>query len=659
MCGIAGFFSNKNNIEAKDILGRMLDRVKYRGPDESGIYISPNVGLGSARLSIIDLQTGQMPLSNEDGSLWIVYNGEIYNYIELKEKLIKLGHHFKTSSDTEVILHLFEEYGKECLNMMNGQFALAIWNNIKHELFLARDRVGIRPLFFTSTAKSFVFASEIKALFEYPNVKPNISVKSLSQVFTFWTTITPYTLFENVYEVSPGQCLTINAKGIDYHTYWELPIYEEGEYNNSGLDYNLKEFEKLFTDSVRLRMRSDVPVGAYLSGGIDSCTTTSYIKKVSADNLHTFSIGFADKEFDESSYQKLAVDYLKTNHHSIVCNQEDISNKFPEVIWHAETTLLRTAPVPMYMLSKLVNSHKIKVVITGEGADELLGGYNIFKEAIIRQFWAKDPNSAYRPLLLKRLYPYLPQMNSMNSVGLNLFFGYKLGETKSPIYSHLLRWHNTSRIQSYFSKETKANLSDYNPVDEFIERCGKKLEKADLLSRAQWIEMKLFMSGYLLSSQGDRMAMAHSLEGRYPFLDHHIIEFCMKLPPNNKLHGLNEKYLLKKNMSGKLPQQIVDRAKQPYRAPISKCFISENSPDYVKKMLSEEYIARTGFFDYDKVKVLVDKLKEGTKVSEIDNMAITGIISTQLLYSFFLEKSLAPTVENEAVMLDKIVIENQ
>jgi asparagine synthase (glutamine-hydrolyzing) len=656
MCGIAGFFSKKSNGEATDILERMLSRIKYRGPDESGIYLSPDAGLGSVRLSIIDLQTGQMPLSNQDDSLWIVYNGEIFNYIELKEKLIQTGHLFKTSGDTEVILHLYEEYGADCLNMMNGQFAFAIWNSKKRELFLARDRVGIRPLFYTSTADGFVFASETKALFEYPGVKPQISITSLSQVFTFWTTLTPHTLFENVYEVSPGHCLTINTNGIRHHTYWELPVYEPGEYSNASLDHCMEQFEELFTDAVRLRMRSDVPVGAYLSGGIDSCATTSYIKKISGDNLRTFSIGFTDKEFDESSYQELAVDYFKTNHNRINCSQDDIAEKFPEVVWHAETALLRTAPVPMYVLSGLVNSHNIKVVITGEGADELLGGYNIFKEAAIRQFWAKDPKSAYRPLLLRKLYPYLPQMHSLNGVGLKLFFGYKLGETDSPVYSHLLRWHNTSRIQNYFSKETRAGLSDYNPVGEFVERYGEKLENADLLSRAQWIETKLFMSGYLLSSQGDRMAMAHSLEGRYPFLDHRIIDFCMKLPPDYKMHGLNEKYLLKRMMSGKLPQQIVERAKQPYRAPISKCFISENSPGYVENMFSEESISSAGFFDFDKVMMLIDKLKAGTQVSEIDHMALTGILSTQLLHSFFVEKSTAPLMERDRITLDKIII---
>ena len=659
MCGIAGFYSKKNIDETKDILERMLSLIKYRGPDHSGIYISPDVGLGSVRLSIIDLNTGQMPLSNKNDSLWIVFNGEIFNYIELKSKLIDIGHEFNTNSDTEVILHLYEEFGLDCLNMLNGQFAIAIWDRNKRELFLARDRVGIRPLFYTSTTDGLVFASEIKALFEFPNVKPQLSTKSLSQVFTFWTTLTPFTLFENVYEVSPGECLTINQNGIHRHTYWELPLYKSDEYIDFDLNQCVEKFDELFSDSVRLRMRSDVTIGAYLSGGIDSCTTTLYMKKLFIDSLSTFSIGFNDKEFDESFYQELAVDFLKTNHYKINCSETDIAEKFPETVWHSETVLLRTAPVPMFMLSGLANSHKIKVVITGEGADELLGGYNIFKEAIIRQFWAKEPMSVYRPMLLKKLYPYLQQLQSKNGFGLRQFFGYKLEEIDSPVYSHLLRWHNTSHIKNYFSKETKKELNEYNPVDEFVEKYGKKLQGIDLLSRAQWIEMNLFMSGYLLSSQGDRTAMAHSLEGRYPFLDYRIIDFCMKLPPKYKMNGLNEKFLLKKIMNGKLPHQIVQRNKQPYRAPISKSFITENTYGYMENHFSEESVRSAGYFDFDKVTMLINKLKSGTQVSEIDNMALIGILSTQLLYSFFVNKSIKSFSGSEKIIIEKIIMENQ
>lgn len=658
MCGIAGFYSDNVEENAPVILRRMLTRIKHRGPDESGIYLSKNACLGSVRLSIIDLKTGGMPLSNEDKSLWIVYNGEIFNYIELKSDLLQKGHQFRTNSDTEVILHLYEEYGPECLNKLNGQFAIAIWDTRKKELFLGRDRVGIRPLFYTEKKGCFIFGSEIKAIIEFPGIIPQISPKALSQVFTFWTTLSPDTIFQDIFEVQPGHYMLVSSKGIHNFQYWELPVYRPEEYLNTGLNETISGFQTLFSDAVNVRMRADVPVAAYLSGGLDSCITTSFIKNVVPDNLQTFSIGFTDKEFDESLYQDMANEYFKTNHNRIICKTEDIAEKFSEVVWHSETPILRSAPAPLYLLSGLVKSKNIKVVVTGEGADELLGGYNIFKEAIIRQFWSRDPSSKLRPLLLKKLYPYLPQMKSVTSTALKLFFGYKLEEINSPVYSHLLRWNNTSHIKNYFSNDLTKEISDYNPVNVLIDKIGHKFDGIDLLSRAQWIEMTLFMSGYLLSSQGDRMSMANSVEGRYPFLDYRIIDFCMKLPPNFKLHGLNEKYLLKKMMTGKLPLQILERPKQAYRAPVLTCFMSDDAPDYINEMLSEKKLISAGIFNPEKVHYLTTRLKENNHVSEIDNMALMGILSTQILDSQFVKRKIPSLCECDLIKCNIEVYDN-
>ena len=432
------------------VLTRMLTRIRHRGPDESGIYLSEKIGLGSVRLSIIDLATGTMPLSNEDDSLWIVYNGEIFNFIELREELITLGYQFKTTSDTEVILHLYHQYGTDFLQKLNGQFAIAIWNKKSEELFLARDRVGIRPLFYTDVNGAFVFASEIKAFLEYPEIQLNLSPKVLAQYFTFWTSLTPNTAFENVFEVPPGTYMIINSKGITKKTYWELPVCKPEDYEYREIDSAKKAFEELFLDAVKLRLRADVPIAAYLSGGLDSSVTTSFIKSITSDNLHTFSIGFKDKNFDESEFQNEAAHYFKTQHHAVTCGDSEIADQFQDTVYHTEAPLLRTAPVPMQILAKNVRRHHIKVVITGEGADELLGGYNIFKEAQIRHFWAKQPDSKIRPLLLKKLYPYLPQLSKSNPTVLKMFFGYKLDQTDSPVYSHLLRWHNTSQNQALF-----------------------------------------------------------------------------------------------------------------------------------------------------------------------------------------------------------------
>jgi len=291
----------------------------------------------------------------------------------------------------------------------------------------------------------------------------------------------------------------------------------------------------------------------------------------------------------------------------------------------------------MFMLSELVRESNYKVVITGEGADEMFGGYNIFKESMIRRFWAREPQSRIRPLLLQRLYPYLPQMKDANSNMLKFFFGYKLSETDSPFYSHLLRWNNTSRIRNHFSDKFKEETNGYNPINDLIEQLPKGFEDLDSLSKAQWLESSIFMSGYLLSSQGDRMAMAHSVEGRYPFLDHRIIEFAANLPGKFKLNGLTEKYLLKKLMKGKLPEAIINRSKQAYRAPIQSSFIA-NSPDYLADLLSTSQLNSAGIFNPNSVQPLLRNMKSGNRVSEVDNMALTGIISTQLLHEQFVQK---------------------
>jgi len=651
MCGIAGFYPNLKTNNSVDVLKCMLTRIKHRGPDQSGIVLGNEIGLGSVRLSILDLDNGRMPLSNEDDTLWIVFNGEIFNHLELKKDLQKKKHVFRTSTDTEVVLHLYEEYGVQSLSKLNGQFAIAIWDTLKKELFLARDRVGIRPLFYSKVNDGIAFASEMKALFEHPQIEAEISPVALTQVFTFWTTLSPLTIFKDVFEVQPGHFILANETEIKEEKYWELPLCKFNGYRDLTLDEAVDEFRDLFSDAVKIRLRADVPVGAYLSGGLDSSITTSFIKENNQDQLQTFSLGFADKEFDETDFQNEAVKFFETDHNSIKCESNDISQIFSDVIWHLETPILRSSPSPMALLSGLVRKNNIKVVITGEGADELLGGYNIFKEALIRQFWAKDPNSKYRPLLLKRLYPYMSQMTGAKA--LNLFFSYKLTETDSLVYSHLLRWNNTSRIKKYFSDDLKVKLGDYYPIDELERDLVDKFQNVDLLSRAQWLEIKLFMSGYLLSSQGDRMAMANSVEGRYPFLDHRVIEFCMKLPQEFKVKCLNEKVLLKKMMEGKLPDQIINRSKQAYRAPTIDNFNS----DYMKDMLSEKQIKHSGIFNYDMVKKLVLKMNSKRNISEVDKMAYMGILSTQILDNLFVQKHRADL--NKSDLIDcKLILLN-
>lgn len=636
MCGIAGYIDKFDKANAL-LIGRMLTRVHHRGPDECGIYVCDNVGFGSVRLSIIDIAGGQQPLPNENLNLWIVFNGEIFNYIELRKELEEKGHHFRTQSDTEVLVHLYDEYGENCLSKLNGQFVFSIWDKNKKELFLARDRVGIRPLFYHHTPDLFVYGSEIKAVFEHPKVNREISAKGLSETFTFWTTITPNTAFEGIKECPPGCFIKVKNGEIKVQKYWELNFVTPDNYYKGSFDDAISDFDELFRDSVRIRLRADVPVAAYLSGGIDSSITTSYIKEIEPSILQTFSVGFTEDEFDETYFQNMASKYFDTKHISFKCTSKEIAENFPKVVWHSEMPLMRTSPSPMFSLSKKVRENNIKVVITGEGADELLAGYNIFKENKIRRFWAKDKKSRIRPLLLKKLYPYISSLQNANLNALKMFYGYKLEETDSPIYSHILRWNNSSNVLNHLSNEMHEKLSSFNPYLNFLSNIDGKLDKLDSLSKAQYIETSVFLSGYLLSSQGDRMGMANSVEGRYPFLDHRIIEFCASLPPDYKLKGLNEKVLLKKMMKGRIPEEILIRPKQAYRAPILSSFLGNDAPDYVKEVLSAESLKNNGIFNPESVSKLLNKMNSGKSYSEIDNMALTAVISTQLLHKQYIE----------------------
>jgi len=639
MCGISGIYSSNSLEISPDDIRRMLMQIQYRGPDESGVYIGQGIGLGSVRLSIIDLKQGQQPMTTVDEHLWIVYNGEIFNYLELREELIDLGYTLRTNSDTEVLLLLYRHYRENCLNKLNGQFAFAIWDSQKGELFLARDRVGIRPLYYALSGNHFVFASEIKCILESGRVKPEIEPNALNQAFTFWSVPSPGTIFKGINELPPGHYMIRSKQSTVVKSYWNLDFSPKSDSNaGQSLMDSVDEFDSLISDAIKLRLRSDVQVAAYLSGGLDSSATSYYIKKREPGVLNTFSIGFEQKEFDETSYQQSVSRWLDTNHNSISCKTSDIASNFPEVLWHAETPLLRTGAVPMFLLSKLVRDHGIKVVITGEGADEFLGGYNIFKEALVREFWSRQPDSKIRPLLLKKLYPYLAQFQGKNSNLLRFFFGHRLTDTDSPIYSHLIRWNNSKHIREHFL-DGYLDTSLVDPVDSFIETLPDGFNDLDLLSRAQWLESKLFLSGYLLSSQGDRMGMAHSVEGRYPFLDHRVIEFCTKLSENQKIRGLNEKYLLKQLMKGRLPDQVVNRSKQAYRAPVATSLVSKNAPEYIRDMISPEQIRKHGIFKPETIEKLLGKMEDGRPVTENENMAVAGILSTQIISDQFVLKN--------------------
>jgi asparagine synthase (glutamine-hydrolysing) len=594
--------------------------------------------MGNARLSIIGLDTGLQPIGNEDGSLWIVYNGEMFNYLELKEELIRAGHRFITGTDTEVVLHLYEEMGPACLNKINGQFAMAIWDTRRKELFLARDRLGIRPLFYSEEGGRFSFASEIKSLFLVPGVSRQIDPVALDEIFTFWTTLPPRTAFKGIQQLLPGHYLFVREGRVSHHQYWSLPYHGKDSKWAGSFEEAEEHLRFLLTDAVGLRLRADVPVGAYLSGGLDSSITTALISRNFNNCLKTFSMRFQADDFDETVFQEQLVKHLETDHCSITVSAQQIRECLPKVVWHCEMPLVRTAPVPLWLLSKLVREHKFKVVLTGEGADEIFGGYNIFKEAKVRSFWGRQPLSNLRPRLLEKLYPYVFENPARGRAFLYQFFAVQQGDLLNPLFSHQVRWRNGRRNTAFFSNSLRDQLGGTDSLEHVASRLPDDFSQRDLFSRTQTLETAIFLSNYLLSSQGDRVAMANSLEIRLPFLDFRVIEFAARLPARWKLRGLNEKYILKRTFGPMLPATIANRPKQPYRAPIQEAIFSDRTDSYVDNLLSEESIARFGYFHPGKVGHLVSRFRKGNAaVSETQNMALLAILTTQLTHQMFIE----------------------
>jgi asparagine synthase (glutamine-hydrolysing) len=629
MCGIGGVLRTDGAPVDPQALLRMGAAMKHRGPDGFGVFVGDRVGLAHVRLSIIDVERGAQPLGNEDGRVLIVYNGEVYNYIELRDELQAAGHRFRTRSDTEVLVHAYEQWGEDMLGRLNGQFAFAIYDRRDESLFLARDRFGVRPLFYALRPGALWFASECKAMFAGGEVEARPDPEGLDQVFTFWAALPPRTVFQGVRQLEPGTWARWRNGRLESQRYYRL---EYGGDPSAAADAR-QQLDDLMQTGVKLRMRADVPVGGYLSGGLDSSVTCALAARLSPYALRTFSVTFADPALNEAEFQRTVAEAVGSEHAVQAIGATEIAGVFPDVIWHAETPLVRTAPAPLFLLSRLTRDRGIKVVLTGEGADELFWGYDLFKETSVRLFCARQPQSTVRPRLFDRLYPYLGNRSRTGDFWRRFFLS--AGGPDDPLFSHLPRFLLASRIKDYYAAGAREAVGAYDALEDLRSSLPPAFAAWRPLARAAYLEMVTLLSPYLLSSQGDRVSLAHGVEGRYPFLDHRLFEFAARLPDRLKLRGLREKDVLRRWAQGIVPSVVLDRHKQPYRAPDVPPFFGPGQPDYVRDALSPDRVREAGVFNPEAVTGLTARAAGGRVSGFRESQAFVALLSTQLWWHRF------------------------
>jgi asparagine synthase (glutamine-hydrolysing) len=640
MCGIAGIVTADPDVRDLDL---MLAALEHRGPDEYGTYVDNDAALGTARLSIIDVEEGHQPIRDEATGVVIVFNGEIFNYIELREELVKAGWTFRTQSDTEVVLALYLQRGDSFPELLNGQFAIALWDPRRRALVLARDRFGICPLFYHQQGTFFAFGSELKAILTMERVPRRLNLKALDQIFTFWTTVAGATPIDGIAELAPGSLLVYRDATTTIQSYWHWPFPGGRESDVQTFEASKDGFVERLSRAVEIRLRADVEVASYLSGGIDSSAIVAMATRFRPSGLRTYSVGFAEESYDERPHQQIVARHFETCHTSVVCDDRDIEERFERVILHAEAPIFRTAPAPLHLLSERVRNDGIKVVLTGEGSDEILLGYDIFREVKIRRFWSRRPHSTARPQLLKRLYAYLPQFRDPRFAALAIESFRPWLVSDSPFYSHLVRWANNAANKVYFSDDVHRALSGYDALDDLRVSLPAAYFDADDVDRAQYLELTTLLRGYLLAAQGDRMAMAHSVEERFPFLDHELVGFVNRLPRAHKLNGLADKRVLREGMRTCLPASICDRQKFAYQAPEVRPFTTPGveARPLVEQYLSDDALKRVGVFKPESVRMLLRKteLLDLRRLGTRDNMAFVQALSTQIFHHHFIEGS--------------------
>ena len=604
MCGIAGFVNTAPSMaDGAGILRRMTNAIAHRGPDDCGAWHDEWASLGHRRLSIIDLSAGHQPMCNETGEIWIVYNGEIFNHVALRPALEQAGHRYQSHCDTETILHAWEQYGVDCVSIFRGMFAFAIWDKTRRQLFCARDRLGIKPLYYFWNGRTFAFASEIKALFEHPSISPALRTSALPEYLTFGYGSGEETMFEGVRKLMPGHTLLLDPNGEpQIRKYWDVPVPGSGKSLQTDREW-ISETRRRIEESVEMRLMSDVPLGMFLSGGVDSSAIAAMIRRMTSGPVKTFSVGYAEAPFSELSYAAEVAKLIGTDHHEVVVGMEDFFSALPRLVWHEDEPIAWPSSVSLHFVSRLA-SREVKVVLTGEGSDELFGGYSRYgftrtnlqmlavyrsiAPAALRQFLRSQISSSRllsRDLRRKLGHSFLGREESIESLYIDNFY-------------------------SSFPAAERRQLLKLRPGGEYDNFLGywNGREAGSLLQRMLYADQKTYLVELLMKQ--DQMSMASSIESRVPFLDHTLVEFAMSIPDHLKIHGRTQKHIFKEAVADLLPAAIIHRKKMGFPTPLRQWLRDERALPLLDSLLEPDGLVAS-CCDMDVVQGLVSQHRSG------------------------------------------------
>jgi asparagine synthase (glutamine-hydrolysing) len=604
MCGIAGF-----NWMDKNIIKKMMKSISHRGPDESGTYFDDNISFGHQRLKIIDLKTGKQPIHNEDESIQIIFNGEIYNYLDLKKDLEQKGHRFYTNTDTEVIVHSYEEYGMNCVNKFNGMFAFAIWDSNKKKLFLARDRLGIKPLYYYFNREKFIFASEIKAILEWEEIDRKVDINALNEYFTYRYVPSNRTMFENIYKLLPGHILVFENNKTNISRYWDL----KENITNNPESYYISKLQELLRASIKMRLISDVPLGVYLSGGIDSSCIVALMNEIT-DNIKTFSVGFGNEGDSEFSYARFVSDQFGTDHHEINVDEGDLKI-LPQMIWHLDEPIADAATLPTYVISRHAKK-EVTVVLSGEGGDELFAGYDNYKIMTFGQSFSKATPNFFKHVI-STFAEHLPAYSNSKRV-IDLI----CADNENERYMNIMSLFNKKEIEML-------NVNKDDSFNNYFPNNMKLLNKLLYFGINTWLPNDFFM-------KVDKMTMAHAIEERVPLLDYKIAEFSFMLPTDLKLKGITGKYIFKKAMVGIVPNKIIYRKKRGYNAPMDY-WLKHSLKDILEQLLEES--SHNLYNTKYALKLLKEFQKSGKNYDEnfYNSQKLWGFLVFEMWHKIFIE----------------------